>query len=146
MEGKVGPSPLSAGPAQCRSVLHSFSRVGGRFAVLDVQIPPCLVQLLVMLVQTLECHARIHVSYMCYILFLLRLAHPLVAPHWNWGRFYLHSMWCPSTSVQHCAPYTPDGRLQCSISRPRLPSSDTGRCCTPLRALLPLQCCAFTWQ
>ena len=28
-----------------------------------------------------------HVSYMCYILFLLRLAHPLVAPHWNWGRF-----------------------------------------------------------
>ena len=55
-------------------------------------------------------------------------------------------MWCPSTSVQHCAPYTPGGRLQCSISRPRLLSSDTGRCCTPLRALLPLQCCAFTWQ
>ena len=87
MEGKVGPSPLSAGPTQCRSVLHSFSKVGGRFAVLDVQIPPCLVQLLVMLEQTLDCHARIHVSYMCYILFLLRLAHPLVAPHWSWGRF-----------------------------------------------------------
>ena len=59
---------------------------------------------------------------------------------------YLHSMWCPSTSVQHCAPYTPGGRLQCSISRPRLLSSDTGRRCTTLRALLPLQCCAFTWQ
>ena len=24
---------------------------------------------------------------------------------------YLHSMWCPSTSVQHCAPYRPGGRF-----------------------------------
>ena len=79
-------------PTQCwaHSVPDSTAplrRAGGRFAVLDVQIPPCLVQLLVMLVQTLECHARIHVSYICYILFLLRLAHTLVAPHWSWGRF-----------------------------------------------------------
>ena len=79
-------------PTQCWAHSVPFStapllRAGGRFAVLDVQIPPCLVQLLVMLVQTLECHACIHVSYMCYILFLLRLAHTLVAPHWSWGRF-----------------------------------------------------------
>ena len=79
-------------PSQCWAHSMPFStapllRAGGRFAVLDIQIPPCLVQLLVMLVQTLECHARIHVSYMCYILFLWRLAHTLVAPHWSWGRF-----------------------------------------------------------
>ena len=144
MEGKVGPSPFSAGPTQCRSVLHSFSKVGGRFAVLDVQIPPCLVQLLVMLEQTLDCHARIHVSYMCYILFLLRLAHPLVAPHWSWGRSIctqcgaralLFSTALPIHQAADCSARYPDlafsAQTQVAVAHP------WGRSCHSSAAPLP---------
>ena len=51
-------------PNQCWAHSVPFTtapllRAGGRFAVLDVRIPPCLVQLLVTLLQPLECHARI---------------------------------------------------------------------------------------
>ena len=134
-------------PTQCWAHSVPFStapllRAGGRFAVLDVQIPPCLVQLLVMLVQTLECHARIHVSYMCYILFLLHLAHTLVAPHWSWGRFIctqcgawalLFSTALPIHRAADCSARYPDlafsAQTQVAVAHP------WGRSCHPVLRL-----------
>ena len=140
-------SPLSAGPSQCRSVLHP-SQIGWQICSARCPDPTLLVQLLVTLVQPLDFHARLHVSYMCSVLYvLLLLAHMLVAPHWRWGRFICTQCGARALLFRTALPIHPGSWLQCSISRPRLLSSHTGRCYTPLHTrLLPLQCRAFTWQ
>ena len=110
--------------------------------------PALLVQLLVTLVQPLDCHACLHVSYMCSVLYvLLLLAHMLVAPHWRWGWFICTQCGAWALLFRTALPIHPGGWLQSPISRPCLLSSLTGRFCTPLHTwLLPLQCCAFTWH
>ena len=86
-----------------------------------------LVQLLVTLVQPLDCHARLHVSYMCSTI-LGPLASGPYASHSTLKvrPVYLHSMWHPSTSVQHSAPYTP-GRLIAVLDIQASPSQLTNR-------------------
>ena len=60
------------------------SQIGWQICSARCPDPAPLVQLLVTLVQPLDCHAPLHVSYMCSVLYiLLLLAHMQVAPHWR---------------------------------------------------------------
>ena len=102
------------------------SQIGWQICSARCPDPALLVQWLVTLVQPLDCHARIHVSYMCSVL------HPLASgPYASRSTpkvrlVYLHSIWCPSTSVPHCAPYTP-GRLIAVLDIQASPSQLTYR-------------------
>ena len=102
------------------------SQIGWQICSARCPDPALLFQLLVTLVQPLDCHARLHVSYMCSVL------HPLASgPYASRSTpkvrpVYLHSIWCPSTSVPHCAPYTP-GRLIAVLDIQASPSQLTYR-------------------
>ena len=86
-------------------------RIGWQICSALCPDPALLVQLLVRLVQPLDCHARLHVSYMCSVL------HPLASgPYASRSTpkvrpVYLHSIWCLSISVPHCPPYSPGGLI-----------------------------------
>ena len=118
-------------PTQCWAHSVPFTtapllRAGGRIAVLDVRIPPCPVQLLLTLLQPLECHARILLA--TCVTFICHLASGPYASRstLKLRPVYLHLMWCPSTSIQHCAPYTP-GRLIAVLDIQASPSQLTHR-------------------